>query len=92
MRTKLIAISALVLFCTNAFAQGKVEIGVAGGITNYYGDLGHDDWFQANSTQPGMALTFRNFLKPGAYSGNLYRPVSAEVRLSWNRLQIDEAI
>ncbi|MFM8950597.1 MAG: hypothetical protein ACKOKB_07425 [Bacteroidota bacterium] len=92
MRKIFLALFVAALMSHQVKAQGTVEIGMSSGITNYYGDLGHDDWFQANSTHPGMALTFRNFLKPGAYSGNLYRPVSAEVRLSWNRLQIDEAI
>lgn len=77
---------------TSSFAQGTVDMGFSLGVTNYYGDLGHDDWFNSNSTQPGLALSFRNFLKPNAYSGNYYRPVSAEVRLSWNRMQLDEVI
>lgn len=76
----------------SAVAQRSVEVGFSSGITNFYGDLGHDDWFQVNSTQPGVAVTFRNFLKPGAYSGNFYRPVSAEFRLSWHRLQLDEVL
>ncbi|MFM7823422.1 MAG: hypothetical protein ACKPB3_06565, partial [Bacteroidota bacterium] len=72
MRKIFLAIFVAALMSHQVKAQGTVEIGMSSGITNYYGDLGHDDWFQANSTQPGMALTFRNFLKPGAYSGNLY--------------------
>ncbi len=73
-----------------AFSQRSFEVGLSGGITNYFGDLGNEAWYQTASTQPGMAVTFRNFLGSSAYSGNLYRPLSMEVRMSWNRLQYDE--
>lgn len=65
-------------------------MGISGGVSNYFGDLGNESWFQTSSSQPGAAITFRNFLGSSAYSGNLYRPLSVEVRLSWNRLQYDE--
>jgi hypothetical protein len=71
-------------------AQKSFEMGISGGITNYFGDLGNEAWFQTASTQPGATITFRNFLGSSKYTGNLYRPVSVEVRLSWNRLQYDE--
>jgi hypothetical protein len=83
---------ALSIAASPSRSQGTFDMGLSMGITNYDGDLGHDDWFKTNSTQPGVALTFRNFLKPGAYSGNYYRSVSAEARISWNRLQLDEVI
>jgi hypothetical protein len=92
MRSLLCLVAFSILAYSKGYSQRSLEIGVSGGITNYYGDLGHDDWFQVNSTQPGFAITFRNFLKPGAYSGNFYRPVSAEFRISWNRLQLDEVM
>lgn len=92
MTRNLLLVSLSLLYFGKSTAQSPVEIGLSSGITNYYGDLGHDDWFKSNSTQPGVAVTFRNFLKPGSYSGQFYRPVSAEIRLSWNRLQLDEVI
>jgi hypothetical protein len=75
----------------SGIAQKSFELGFSGGITNYYGDLGHNEGFyQPNSTQPGVSVTLRNFLKTGRYTGNLYKPLSAELRFSWNRLQLDE--
>jgi hypothetical protein len=90
MKRLLLSISLLSLTISPTFSQRSFEVGVAAGITNYFGDLGNESVFQTTSTQPGVAVTFRNFLGSSAYSGNLYRPLSAEVRLSWNRLQYDE--
>jgi hypothetical protein len=89
---KLILVAALAAVSTlPAMAQRSFEVGFSSGITNYFGDLGNDSWIQATSTQPGAAITFRNFLGAGGFSGNFYRPFSMEVRLSWNRLQYDES-
>ena len=89
---KLILVAALAaVTALPAMAQRSFEVGFSGGITNYFGDLGNDSWIQATSTQPGAAITFRNFLGAGGFSGNFYRPFSMEVRLSWNRLQYDES-
>ncbi|MFM7078331.1 MAG: hypothetical protein ACKOYC_00920, partial [Bacteroidota bacterium] len=66
IRTLLLVV--LSISASSSHSQGTFDMGLSMGITNYYGDLGHDDWFKTNSTQPGVAITFRNFLKPGAYS------------------------
>jgi len=88
---KLLLLTVLALTLGSlANAQRSFEVGLSGGITNYFGDLGNEEWFQASSTQPGAAITFRNFLGNKNLSGKLYRPVSAEVRFSWHRLQYDE--
>src|SRR5687768_10157434 len=90
MKRLLLTICLLSLGLPEIFAQRSFEIGVSGGVTNYFGDLGNESWFQTTSSQPGAAITIRNFLGSSAYSGNLYRPLSMEVRFSWNRLQYDE--
>jgi len=90
MKRLLLALTVLSLGFSPAISQRSFEVGFSGGITNYYGDLGNESWIQTGSTQPGAAITFRNFLGSSAYSGNLYRPLSMEVRFSWNRLQYDE--
>lgn len=89
---KLLLLSCVILGAMQPLtAQRSFEMGISGGITNYFGDLGNDPWIQPTSTQPGAAITFRNFLGSGGFSGNFYRPLSMEVRFSWNRLQYDEA-
>jgi hypothetical protein len=90
MKKLLLTFSILMLIGSTGIAQRSFEMGLSGGITNYFGDLGNEPWFQASSTQPGVALTLRNFLGTSAYTGNLYRPLSAEIRFSYNRLQYDE--
>src|SRR5688572_75615 len=90
MKRLILSISLLILSLTPGFTQRSFELGVSGGLTNYFGDLGNEAWFQTASSQPGAAITLRNFLGSSAYSGNLYRPLSVEVRFSWNRLQYDE--
>ncbi len=90
MKKQLPAVLALVLFLSTASAQRSFDVGISGGITNYFGDLGNEAWFQPSSTQPGVAVTFRNFLGISGFAGNMYNPLSAEVRISWNRLQYDE--
>ncbi len=90
MKKLLLSLSALLVLLHPAISQRSFEMGVSGGITNYFGDLGNETWIQTQSTQPGAAITFRNFLGSSGFSGNLYRPLSVEVRFSWNRLQYDE--
>ena len=92
MKKHLLSLTALLMILTPAFSQRSFEMGISGGITNYFGDLGNEAWFQTHSTQPGAAITFRNFLGSSGFSGNLYRPLSVEVRFSWNRLQYDESM
>ncbi len=90
MRKQLLLVLVFLSGTPFLFAQKSFELGFSGGITNYFGDLGNEAWFQAASTQPGATVTIRNFLGGSKYTGNLYRPISLEVRLSWNRLQYDE--
>jgi hypothetical protein len=71
-------------------AQRTVNIGVATGFTNYFGDLGNDDFYQASSTRPGATVTFRNFLNDPAKTGFQYQPFSLETRFSWQRIGYDE--
>lgn len=53
------------LFVTcSLHAQQSLDIGLAGGTTNYFGDLGNDEFFQKSSMSPGMAITVRNFISP----------------------------
>ncbi|MEZ4738167.1 MAG: hypothetical protein R2818_02145 [Flavobacteriales bacterium] len=82
----LLAASALIL---SAFGQRHIEIGVSGGVTHYYGDLGNIDGpIQWNSSRPGMNITFRDFLNnPKRY---VTRSITTEARLSWFRIGYDE--
>lgn len=66
------------------------EMGLAGGFTNYFGDLGNNEFFQTTSTRPGMAITLRHFLGTPKASGYAYRKFDAEARFSWHRLGYDE--
>lgn len=79
-----------VCLCTFAQAQRSVDIGLSGGFTNYFGDLGNDDFFQASSTRPASTITFRNFLNNPNKTGYLYQPFSIEARVSWQRIGYDE--
>ena len=74
-----------------ASAQRDADIGFASGVVNYVGDLGNERYFPVTSASPGFQLTVRNFLNNPAKSGKRYKPLSAEVRLSWQRLQYDES-
>ena len=74
----------------STFAQRALDFGVSTGITNYFGDLGNDEFFQASSTRPGVALTVRNLLAPNALTGNQYSAFNVEARLSWHRIGYDE--
>ncbi len=71
-------------------SQQTMDFGIASGITNYFGDLGNDEFFQASSTRPGMAITVRNIIQPKAITGNQYSNFNIEARLSWHRIGYDE--
>ncbi|MBK9195893.1 MAG: hypothetical protein IPO17_13155 [Flavobacteriales bacterium] len=70
-------------------AQRNLEVGLAGGVTHYYGDLGNwDGPIQWNSARPAMSVTFRDFLNnPKRY---VTRAITVEGRLSWHRIGYDE--
>jgi hypothetical protein len=81
---------ALISSITFTYGQRSFQVGIGGGITNYYGDLGNEPVVQWGSTQPGVAITVRNFL--GRFNNGIskYPAFSMEFRFSWNRLQYDE--
>jgi len=94
MRKKIFSstfIAAAIFFCDCSFAQRTADIGFSTGITEYFGDLGNDrgniPW---SSTNPGLAVTMRNFLNNPMKSGMMYTPFSMEARLSWHRIGYDE--
>lgn len=80
-----------ILLCSSMalLAQRNIEVGLSGGMTNYYGDLGNwDGPIQWNSTRPGMAITIRDFFNnPKRY---VTRAITLEGRLSWHRIGYDE--
>lgn len=81
-------LTAIVLFLS-AHAQRHLEIGVSGGVTHYYGDLGNIDGpVQWNSARPGMQITFRDFLNNK--KRYVTRSLTTEARLSWFRIGYDE--
>lgn len=70
-------------------AQRNLEVGIATGVTNFYGDLGNIDGpVQWNSTRPGVQVTFRDFL-PNK-KRYVTRSLTTEARLSWLRTGYDE--
>lgn len=91
MKKNLLCIlSLLSVISLPAFSQRTLDFGVATGVTNYFGDLGNDEFFQASSTRPGVALTVRNILAPRSITGNQYSNFNIETRLSWHRIGYDE--
>lgn len=87
MRTLLIPLSFLVAWA--AYGQRNLEIGLASGITHYYGDLGNIDGpVQWNSARPGMQITFRDFLNNK--KRYITRSLTTEARISWFRIGYDE--
>lgn len=87
MRTLLLSLF-LAMACA-AFGQRHLEIGVASGITHYYGDLGNIDGpVQWNSARPGMQITFRDFLNNK--KRYITRSLTTEARISWFRIGYDE--
>lgn len=83
-------INVLLLASLPSLAQQSMDFGVASGITNYFGDLGNDEFFQASSTRPGIAITARNLIQPKAITGYQYSNFNVETRLSWHRIGYDE--
>ena len=86
----LFSLCFIIVFSLATIAQRNLDFGVATGITNYFGDLGNDEFFQASSTSPGIALTVRNILAPSSITGNEYSSFNIETRLSWQRIGYDE--
>ncbi len=71
-------------------AQKSLDIGFSSGITNYFGDLGNDEFMQSSSIKPGIAVTIRNFISPNEITGMKYSPFNIEARVSWHRIGYDE--
>ncbi|HNC34196.1 MAG TPA: hypothetical protein PLZ26_08765, partial [Bacteroidia bacterium] len=90
MKTLISAVIAMVAFTISTSAQSNIEIGISGGATNYFGDLGNNEVLQSTSTRPGGAITIRNFLNSPAKTGYQYQPLSVEARFSWHRIGYDE--
>lgn len=82
----------LLMFAISGQAQHSLDIGLAAGTTNYFGDLGNDEFLQKSSMKPGLALTVRNFISPSEVSGMKYSPFNIEARLSWHRIGYDEVL
>jgi hypothetical protein len=87
-------IRTLLIFCLSGITlysgAQTLNLGVATGITNYFGDLGNDEFFQGSSTSPGAAITVRNIIQPNKINGMAYSKVNLEARLSWHRIAYDE--
>ena len=90
MKTLISAVIAMVAFTISTSAQSNIEIGISGGATKYFGDLGNNEVLQSTSTRPGGAITIRNFLNSPAKTGYQYQPLSVEARFSWHRIGYDE--
>jgi hypothetical protein len=87
---RIITLFLPLLLLTPAVAQRHIEVGLASGITNYYGDLGNiDGQVQWNSTRPGMSVTFRNFISNKRRY--VTRAIDTEARISWFRVGYEEA-
>lgn len=82
----------LLLLSEATLAQHSMQLGISAGVTNYFGDLGNDEFLQASSICPGMSVTLRNIIPARRITGMHYSPVNLEARLSWNRIQYDEAV
>ena len=90
----LTAVATVSLLCSSdgVFAQRFVDIGLSGGITDFFGDLGNETGrIPYTSTNVGFAVTARNFLNNPQKSGMQYKPLSVEARLSYHRIGYDEA-
>jgi hypothetical protein len=85
-----VRLALLLLLALPVHAQRNLEVGLAMGATQYYGDLGNwDSPIQWNSTRPGMCLTVRDFFNnPRGY---VTRSLTMEARFSWHRLGYNEA-
>jgi len=78
------------LFSLASLAQRYADVGLSTGVVNYIGDLANEEYIPYSSANTGIQLTFRNFLNNQSRSRMLYKPLSLEIRLSWQRLQYDE--
>lgn len=87
---KIYVLFFLACISIDANAQRSFEMGIAAGVTNYFGDLGNEKVFQSTSTRPGVAVTFRNFKGNPGIGASFYNPLSVEVRFSWHRIGYDE--
>lgn len=87
---KILPLFIFSIVCNAALAQKSFEVGVSTGITNYYGDLGNQEFYQSGSTRPGLGITVRNFIKPKATSGQQYRALNYEAKFAWYRIGYDE--
>lgn len=74
------------------FSQHSLDLGIAAGTTNYFGDLGNDEFLNRSSMSPGIAITVRNIIPPNEISGMKYSPFNIEARVSWHRIQYDETL
>ena len=90
MKKTTLLLLAILFVGTPVLSQNSFDIGVNVGITNYFGDLGNEPYYQSQSTRPGVAITVRNFLNNPRSSGMHYRSFSIEGRLSWHRIGYDE--
>lgn len=88
MKKKLLLYMLLFIFSTTS-AQ-KFEMGIATGFTNYFGDLGNNEFYQITSTSPAMSVTLRNFLGNSKLSGYAFHKFNVEARFNWQRLAYDE--
>lgn len=87
---KLLLLIGLIFIIQRSEAQNSLDVGFASGVTNYFGDLGNDEFFQGSSIRPGIAVTLRNFISPNPVSGKKYSAFNIEARASWHRIGYDE--
>ena len=90
MRQHLLLPVLLLAFSSPVLSQRNLEIGIAGGMTNYQGDLGnYGGAVQWNGFRPGLQVTFRDFLNnPKRY---VTRSLTTEARLGWYRIGYEES-
>jgi len=87
---RILTLSLTLSLFSPAIAQRHIEVGLASGVTHYYGDLGNvDGQIQWNSMRPGMSVTFRNFLNNK--KRYVTRALDTEARISWFRVGYEEA-
>jgi len=95
MKTILLSLAtALLMLCfsDDVLAQRAIDIGLSGGITDFFGDLGNETGrIPYTSTNMGFAITARNFLNNPQKSGMQYKPLSVEARVSFHRIGYDES-
>lgn len=79
-----------VLFSLHMSAQRYADVGLSSGVVNYVGDLANEKYIPYSSANTGLQITLRNFLNNQSKTRMMYKPLSFEIRLSWQRLQYDE--